>query len=350
MNCSKKRWLAVFGSVTGICLLAMLALIVYVDPFFQYHKPLPDFPYVLDHQINQNPGIAKHMDYDSVLLGSSMVVQFNTQWFEDILGLHTMKLPYNAAHAKDQDRILTVIEKHHEMPKIVFLDIDLLPYANDTEAEAYPVPETYYDDTVLNDAQYWWNKDVLLDYVIAPYIGKEEADDFHIIYGKYYYEEYYNAEYVLSNYVPSEKAAEPVPEDAYTAAALANMEKHILPHIKKNPDTSFYVFFPPYSMLFWYDCLQEKNVDARIAEYDAILQSLFACENVRVFFFQNMPELISDLDRYIDYTHYDRETNLYMTQCFASGEREVTAETYKKELEELRAFVYGFDFSIWGLQ
>ncbi len=345
----KKRWLAVFGAVAGICLLAMMALVIYVDPFFQYHKPLPEFPYVLDNQLNQNPGIAKNTEYDSIILGSSMVVQFNTQWFEEILGLNTMKLPYNAAHAKDQDRILGIVEKHHEMPKAVFLGIDLLPYANGTDIDAYPVPEAYYDDNIFNDVEYWWNKDVLLDYVIAPYIGKDEADDFHIIYGKNYYGEYYNKENVLSNYVPEEKSEEVVPADAYVEAAGANMEEHILPHIKGNPDTEFYVFFPPYSILFWYDCLQDNDVDARLAEYDTIMQSLFACDNVRVFFFQNDPELITDLDRYIDYTHYDREVNLYMTECFASGKKEVTVETYRRELEELRELVNGFDFSVWGL-
>lgn len=347
---NKRKWLAVFAIVTAGCLAVMAALVIYVDPFFQYHKPLPDFPYVLDNQINQNPGIAKNMDYDSIILGSSMVVQFNTQWFEDLLGLQTMKLPYNAAHAKDQDRILQIVETHHEMPKAVFLGIDLLTYANGTDAEAYGVPKTYYDDNLFNDVEYWWNRDVLLDYIVAPYIGKDKADDFHIIYAKYYYPEYYNQDYVLSNYIPSEKSEEIVPEDAYIEAALANMKVHILPHIEKNPNTEFYVFFPPYSILFWYNCLRENNVDARLAEYDTIIQSLFSYDNVRVFFFQNDPGLICDLNRYIDYTHYDREVNLYMTQCFADGTKEVTPETYRDELEGLRELVNHFDFTSFGLE
>lgn len=346
---SNKRWLAVFGIVVGIGLLVMMALVIYIDPFFQYHKPLPDFPYVLDNQITQNPGIAKNMEYDSLMLGSSMVLQFHMAWFEEIFGLHTMKLPYNAAHAKDVDRILQIIEKHHGIPKTIFLGIDLLPYANGTEDDSYPKPEAYYDDNYFNDVEYWWNKDILLDYIVAPYLGKDEADDFRIIYGKYYYEEFYNEEYVLSNYEPPEKTEEVVPKDIFAEAALANMNEHILPYIKNYPDTEFYVFFPPYSILFWYERLQYNDLEARLAEYDAIMQSLFSYDNVRVFFFQNDPELIGNLDRYIDYTHYDREINLYMTQCFASGEKEVTSETYRKELEELKKFVLAFDFSKWGL-
>lgn len=345
----KRKWLAVFAAVTGVCLALMAALVIWVDPFFQYHKPLPGFPYLLENQINQNPGIAKNMDYDSIVLGSSMVVQFDAGWFEEVMGLQTMKLPYNAAHAKDQDRIMHVVEQYHGMPQKVFLDIDLLPYANGTDAESYPAPKAYYDGNLFNDVEYWWNKDVLLEYIAAPYIGKDEADDFDLIYAKYYYPEYYNRDYVLSNYIPSEKSGEFVPEDAYTENALANMEEHILPYIEHNPDTEFYVFFPPYSVLFWYNCLRENSVDARLAEYRAIMQSLFPYDNVRIFFFQNDPALISDLDRYTDYTHYDREVNRYMTECFADGTKEVTAETYEEELEELRTFVTDFDFASLGL-
>lgn len=346
----RKIWLAVFGAITGVCLMAMAALVIYIDPFFQYHKPLPDFPYVLENQLTQNPGMAKTMDYNSIILGSSMTLQFNTQWFEDILGLNTMKLSYNAAHAKDQDRILNVVEKHHGMPETVFLGIDLSTYASGVDVQAYPVQETYYDDNLLNDTEYWWNRDVLLDYIVAPYISKEEADDFHVIYDKYYYEEFYTKEYVLSNYIPAEKSKKIISEDAYIEAALTNMKVHILPYIENNPDTEFYVFFPPYSILFWYDCLQQNNLDARLAEYEAIMQSLFPYDNVRIFFFPNDSEMICDLDRYKDYTHYDREACLYMTECFSNGEKEVTPETYSNELEKLRTLINNFDFTSFGLQ
>ena len=345
-----RKWLTVFCTVVGVSLAAMAALVIYVDPFFQYHKPLPDFPYRLENQLTQNPGIAKTMDYDSILLGSSMTLNFNTQWFEDIMGLQTVKLSFNAANAKEQDMILQVVEKNHEMPKAVFLGIDLLPYANGVDVTAYPMPEIYYDNNLFNDMEYWWNKDVLMDYVRAPYISKSEADDFHVIYAQYYHPEEYNQDSVLKNYVPSARSEGIVPEDAYREAVRANMEEHILPHIEKNPDTEFYVFFPPYSILFWYNCLRENNVDARLAEYDAIIQTLLPYGNVRLFFFPNDPGLICDLDRYKDYTHYDREACLYMTQCFANGTKEVTAETYKAQLEELRAFVNSFDFTVFGLE
>ena len=76
-----KKWIWSILSVICIFFISVAALVVYVDPFFQYHAPLENFPYLVDNQLSQNPGMAKHMEYDSVILGSSMTVNFNTNWF-----------------------------------------------------------------------------------------------------------------------------------------------------------------------------------------------------------------------------------------------------------------------------
>ena len=122
-----KKWLFIFGGIV-ITGLGMVAALVYtVDPFFQYHKPLKNFPYVVDHQVNMNPGLAKNMDYNSILLGSSMTVSFNTDWFYDYMGLKTQKLSYNGAYPKDQSNIMEIVfEAKKDKVKQVFLGIDEL--------------------------------------------------------------------------------------------------------------------------------------------------------------------------------------------------------------------------------
>ena len=107
-----RNWLLVFVSLTLLCLAGVAGLIYVIDPFFQYHKPLGKFPYIVDNQVNMNPGLARNMDYDSVLLGSSMTVSFNTDWFDRYCGLKTQKLSYNGAFPKDQANIMEVIFKN----------------------------------------------------------------------------------------------------------------------------------------------------------------------------------------------------------------------------------------------
>ncbi len=87
-----KRWLAGFCGIVLAGFLGAGALVIWVDPFFQYHRPLEDFPYLVDNQVNQNPGLAKNMDYEGILIGSSMTASFKTDWFEELLGMKTQKL------------------------------------------------------------------------------------------------------------------------------------------------------------------------------------------------------------------------------------------------------------------
>ncbi len=69
-----KQALIWFGAFAAAAVALIAALVVYVDPFFHYHAPLKGFPYLVDNQLSQNPGMAAHMEYDSVILGSSMTV------------------------------------------------------------------------------------------------------------------------------------------------------------------------------------------------------------------------------------------------------------------------------------
>lgn len=343
MNPFKKFFLT--GLVTTIILLAgVMALVVYIDPFFHYHAPLEDFPYLVDNQLSQNPGMAKHMEYDSVILGSSMTVNFNTHWFEDLLGLDTIKLNYSGAYPKDQSNIMELIFASENKVDAVFLGVDVMTYTGGVAETKYPIPEYLYDDKYGNDIQYLLNKDVLLNYILRP-MADPEKTDLATVYQSWWTDEYYNKQWVMHNYEPPEQVEVQTQEDAYLESVELNLAVNICPYIEENPDTVFYVFFPPYSILYWNDVICENHLDATIAEYQYIADRLLAYDNVRLFFFPNQEWIVTNLDNYADYTHYHRDINYYMTECFADGSCEITSEEEMKQaLLETRLLIDAFDF------
>lgn len=338
-----KKWMAVFLGAFGLLAAAVIALVVYVDPFFQYHAPLEDFPYVVDHQMNQNPGMAKHMEYDSVILGSSMTVNFNTDWFRELLGLQTLKLSYSGAFPKDQANIMDIVFDSGKQVDAVFLGVDVITYSGGVEETKYPIPEYLYDDKVWNDISYVLNKDVLLEYILRP-LADPEKTDLATVYASWWTDDYYNKQWVMHNYVPPQEAAEEADPESYVQNIKVNMDVNICPYIEANPQTQFYIFYPPYSILFWNDVLVEKQLDATLREYEYITQRLLDYKNVRVFFFPNQEWIICDLDNYADYSHYHPDINRYMTECFASGECEVTKESLAQELQKMREIALNYDF------
>ncbi len=330
-------------SVLGLVLAG--ALVVTVDPFFHYHAPLKSFPYVVDDQVDMNPGLAAHMDYDSVLLGSSMTVAFDTDRFAEKMGLKTQKLSYNGAYPKDQEIILSKIYKAKgESLKRVFLGIDELNYSCDTEQTKFPITDYLYDDNPFNDVKYIWNKTVLLDYVLRPLADSSDKSDWNMIYKPWWQPMHYNLANVRLYYTPAKEIKDETPTDDYIAGIEANLSTNIIPYIEAHPETMYTVFYPPYSILYWYDAKRQGQIDKIIAKYDYMTRRLLEYDNVEVYFFQNDRDIICDFNNYADYTHYSPKVCDYMVDCMASGRRRVTVDELDDELAILRELAYDYDY------
>lgn len=308
-------------AVSVLALLGVAAVIYFVDPFFHYHGPIKGFDYVIDNQVLQNPGMALHMDYDSVILGSSMTVNFETDWFKELHGLNTLKLSSSSAYPKDIANILDKVysdkRTDQEPVKKVFLGVDVITYSGGVSETKYPVPEYLYDDKLLNDYHYLLNKDVLLNYVLRPIFDPEPLNMSHI-YASWWTEEYYNEEYVLSNHVPSDPVSEKMDEHSFDDRIKDNLQANIIPFVKAHPETEFVVFFPPYSILFWNDVILENHLDATMNSYRTVVNELINYDNVSIYFFPS-EEFVTDLNNYADYSHYKPDINRFMTECFKDG-------------------------------
>lgn len=341
---TNRKWIGIWGGVLAVCMAAVIGIVAYVDPFFQYHEPLNNFPYLIDNQINQNPGMARNMEYDSILLGSSMTVNFEADWFKES-GLNLLKLPFNGAYPKDISNIMKQVDLSDNELKEVYLGIDIASYTVGTEETKYPIPEYLYDENPLNDISYWFNKEILLDYILKPMFSGDGATDLSSVYNsQWWMVNFYGKDYVLSNYTPPEKKEFTGQISDYTDNLLANLETNLRPAIESHENTQFTIFFPPPSVLFWYDYVQSGQLEVMIEEFRVCSEWLLQFDNVRVFYFTNMEEVITDLDLYADVSHHDQDINRYMAECFVSGEHELTEENMESELQKFREIIEGFDY------
>lgn len=350
---------AVLGFAALVVSTGMIvaALVIYVDPFFHYHKPIEGFPYLIDNQLSQNPGMAANMEYDSVILGSSMTVNFQTTWFQELMDLKTIKLSYSGAFPKDQSNIMKIIfqsknNRGEKKIKKVFLGVDVITYSGGVEETKYPIPEYLYDENYLNDIKYVLNKDVVLNYILRP-MADPDPTDLSSVYESWWTEEYYSEEWVLHNYTPPEQSREEASVEAYIAAVEENLAVNICPYIEENPETEFVIFFPPYSILFWNDVMKGNLLDVTLEEYRYIAERLNTYDNVEIYFFPDQEEIICDLNNYADYTHYHPRYNRYMAECFANGNCRVAkksgqvddgGKTIDEYLTHMREIAEGFDY------
>ena len=346
-----KRWLGGFLGIFLAGLAGCMALVIWVDPFFQYHKPLTWFPYLVDNQVNQNPGLAKHMDYDGILIGSSMTASFNTDWFEELMGMKTQKLSYNGSYPKDLSNIMQLVfDAKGDQVKAVYMAVDQSTFSADPEETKFPVTDYLYDDNVFNDVPYLLNKDVLLDYILRPLADRKDASDWAELYKPWWTDEYYNKANVLMYYEAAEEKQEEeaLAADYFKDAVEENLQKNILPYIEAHPETEFYIFYPPYSILFWNDVTWEKELEAVIGRLEYMTERLLNYENVHVFNFLGKEDIICNLNNYADYMHYHKNVCRYITECFATGENELHPESYGQAFDEIRTLAMSYNYpAIW---
>nr|WP_297706533.1 hypothetical protein [uncultured Butyrivibrio sp.] len=351
-NKKKTKYRNLFTLLIAILLLGFIAtaaLVVYVDPFFHYHELNKDFPYIVDNQLSQNPGMARNMDYNACIIGSSMTVNFDTDDFKEILGLDTLKLSYSGAYPKDDFNILSIVFDKDSFARksrdvdAVFFAMDIPVMSADTETVKYERPEYLYDDNLLNDVKYLLNKDVLFQYIFKPVI-QGKGSDLSEIYFSWWTPEYYSTQWVMHTYEEPEKEEKELPADGLINSTGLNLDVNILPFVSQHPETQFYFFFPPYSILYWHNVMQYNTLDATFAQYDYVAYRLLQYDNVHLFYFQNMEE-VTNLDNYADYSHYKPEINRYMVECFGSGEHQITSsEQMADELLKMRGIINEFDF------
>ena len=107
---------------------------------------------------------------------------------------------------------------------------------------------------------------------------------------------------------------------------------------------TFYFYTPPYSILYWDDCIRRGQLAAQINAMGYAYEKLLSYDNVRVFFFMDDYELITDLEHYRDYSHYDQSVNHYMYECMRDGKRELRSEDIFDTLTALQSYAAEYDY------
>lgn len=327
-------------------ILAVIAvIIVLVDPFVHFHAPIGKFAAVETDERSQMIGIAQNMTYDTALIGSSMSENFVASWFNDgHFGKSCVKLCLQGAHFSDYDVLFKEVCTHPDVKNIVF---SLDDYLLTNNPDQYPVtiPEYLSNTSVIDDAHYVWNNSVILEYV-PKFIINNIRNDYNADSAYVWAPDFQFDKYVTRGIYSTQRVLVPEEEKAYDTyfyyadSFLASIK----PYIESRPDVTFYFYASPYSIYFWDDCVRHGNLTAEICTLERVYKELLNYSNVRLFYFQNDYDIITNLDNYRDYSHFDQPINYYMYECMRDGKKEVSQDTYYDTLLDMYDFAEGYDY------
>ena len=338
--------------LSALALYALLLVLVFVIDPFQHFREASFYKPVYDHDRTRylNPGFAKHSDYDTAVIGTSMSMNFRWSHINEALGGNMVHLGMPGASAAEQELIMGTVLRAGRAKTILYgLDIFTFNFADDFYW-LDPFPFYLYDESLLNDYRYFAPEMLRTAFnVIKENISADNPLKFDREFGYDWgiFAEY-GEETAMAGYRRAYNKLDPasIDRDAppVSHTLKRNFDRHILPALKANPDVEFIVFFPPYSYLRWMAYFERSafRIDDVLEFKTHVFESLRGLSNVRIFDFHSEKDVVFNLGYYADDVHYSSDISQWIVNSIGAGQYMVTAVTlpgylhsFKEQMESV---------------
>ncbi len=336
-----RRHNVIFLMVLFLLLALFIISMLFLDPMFHYHQPFSSLSISIDDGRYQNAGIAKYFDFDNLLLGTSVSANFSAAQFDDLFGGTTVKLICLDGFFSDFTAALDIALANHHVDKIFWgIDSNILARAEDEKTVELPL--YLYNETIWDDSAYILNKDIFFEDALPMLMGENQSLDQAIDTSFYWGEDLeWSQSKALRSYARPQ-VQNPVAENYFLSAAQANLQR-IIPYITAYPETEFYFYLAPYSILYWDQTIRNGELEAVLAMHRLVLQTLCQYENAHVYYFMNNLEIIGHLDNYTDSIHYSPQINCYLAEQMSVSPG-LTAEDIEDALSIIEAYAVSYDY------
>lgn len=349
MQAKKYFKMIILFTVSFLILIGGSVLII--DPYFHYHKPLKSLFYYLNEREQRyiNDGIGRYFEYDSIITGTSMTENFKSSLFDKLFNSNSIKVPFSGGSYKEVNNNLERTLKRKKDIRYILRGLDYNQIIQNSKYMRYNnLPSYLYDDNILNDYKYLYNKEVIIKGIgrVITYtlLGRNTTN----------FDEYsnWNNQYrvgeknVLKNYKRNKQ--ENIKEEKLEKKDIEiideNIEKNVISLVKKYPNTKFIYFITPYSIAYWDQLKQEGKIEKQIMAEKYMIEKILEYPNVELYSFFNNYEMICDLDNYVDQIHYMENISDKILYWISKKEYQLTKENYKEYIRKNLEFYKNYNY------
>ena len=278
-----------------------------------------------------------------------MTENFKTSDVDELFGAESVKVPFAGGLYKEiNDNLSRAYSYGHDIKYIVrCLDYQCLVEDKDGTKDIYDYAEYMTNDNLFDDVNYVLNKVAMeraLKKLLFTMSGQEGLDfDGYANWMQY---NQFGQESVLASYTLGEPAeSERVLTESEEIMIRENVRQNVVALALEHPETTFYLYFPPYSIGYWDERYNNGELNWHIAAEQVAIEEMISCPNIKLYSFSIAEEKICDLDNYADYVHYAEWVNTWILTCMQQDEYLLTEENYEAYLEEERNFFSTYDYT-----
>lgn len=322
----KRYFYVTFGCIV-LSLLVIVGMVIIVDPYQQYRESEK----FMSNQRLCNPGIAKHQDYDAVIVGSSMSMNHYPSQVDSLFGWNAINLTVKGGVDADYNLLFPHIIRQGKVNHMIW-GLDFFSFTLPVTFSAEPY---LYDNKWWNDYPYWLNYtsctnlfNKLTNRKIA--VSRDVVYHFDAPCGRDYLLQYYerdNNEKYHKNY-----------DFTQMKERFQAMEMVVMPVLT---DVDVYIYFTPYSILEFKMFEQYGHWEQVLEFKQYMIERLLQYPNVKIYDFQK-EEFICNLDEYMDLRHHSHAYNKCIIECMHRDSCRVNEDNYKKDLAVLDSLVKNY--------
>ncbi len=312
----------------------------------------------------QARGIIKNVDFDSIILGTSLLENTSSIEAGNIIGGKYINISMPGLNFFERNIILTYIFKIKKIKHVIYSIENTYSLYN----EKTLLPSNWnllYDYNDINDFLALYSKPIMFSFLKNFYKPEHNVYDditffdrpqewfsdksFSTRYGcfKNWFKNHHHSAFIEPLTESAAKVTHPAPAIVPTDDAIKiknYVDTYVLRHIKENPDTKFYLVLGPYHRFKYADMRQVNTEQFYI--HQTLIRHLVAntkkYKNLEVYGFEDQ-DFVDDISRYMDFMHYDVKINSFITQSIAQKKHLLTPENVETYLTHCEKLALAFD-------
>lgn len=327
-----RRFFLATLALAALLAAGIAAFNAWVDPFRAYGAkgPYPTRFYPA-WQRHQNPGLARHLDYDRLVTGSSLMENVLPADVDAVLGGRTVNLSVSALTAHDAGKLLATALATGK-PRHVLMNLDYNAFSGATDRSGFrePFPDFHYNGTALDDLPYLLGAGTLrrsLETALGLAWTRTNRDEARMWVWSDGRE--FSAAKAVQGLDPANLNARFRQPPRTLAGMKASFEANLAPLLERHRDVRFTFVLAPYAILVWSDFEQRGQVALTLEFREWLLARLADFPNAELFDFQAEPAYVANLSHYTDLYHFSPDLTRRLLADIAAGRYRATPERMK---------------------
>lgn len=351
--------------ITSLLIAIYFCIATYVlDPLQIIHTPWGRKTTFINNMREQSLGIIKHQNFDSIILGNSLLENTSADFASKTIGGKFINISTSGVLYPERYNLLNYALEKKEIKNIITIyDSNFSIYKQYSAG----FKQKAYSDNILSQLQLYSNSKYLscifLLKTSEKCVGKEYSLDMPNIWEKNEtsarlfggfenWVKYSSPKNILNMKTSLENYHKKTINNEKNYDKTLELSKEIIKTnlinlARKNPQTNFHIIIPPYHPFFWASQEISKNSNSLyLSMITYLVDETKNIENIKIYWFYDH-KTNDDISEYKDPIHYSSKFNQIFIKSIADKNHIINSENINDKINKLNNKIKNFDTKLY---